>query len=80
MISTGFSTSFQTNTAVSESQWSKLFDLRYKKFLLIGCVYIGLDWMVLIPFPNQGSCMGVALQFFPLKLHLSQEFVFSVLK
>lgn len=43
MISTGFSTSFQTNIAVFESQWSKLFDLWYKKLLQIDCIYIRLD-------------------------------------
>lgn len=33
MISSGFSTSFQTNTAVPEVWWSKLFDLWHKKLL-----------------------------------------------
>lgn len=44
-----FSTNFQTNAAVSESQWNKLFDLWYKKLLLIGCVYIRLDCADPIP-------------------------------
>jgi len=43
MIPSGFSTSFQTNTAVPELWWSKLFDLRHKKFLPMDYVYIRLD-------------------------------------
>lgn len=78
MISSAFSTSFQTNTAVPEVWWSKLFDLWHKKLLQETISTLGQ--IVLILLPNQGSCMEVALWFFPLKLHLSREFAFSVLK
>lgn len=43
MISTGFRTSFQSNIAVFESHWSKLFDLWYKKLLPTDSVYVRLD-------------------------------------
>lgn len=49
MISSGFSTNFQTNATMPEVRWSKLIDLWQKKLLLIVYVYMRLDCADPIP-------------------------------